>query len=152
MKLIFPNKTEFEADTIIDFLNQEGIKYRTKLIRKGVVDIYDIECDTSYEHFMFVNKLAYNKLEPYFKAMRSFLLPSYEPTIEHNTKNKADIFEWEKQDEIPIHIINHIEEDCKRIIPIVGCMPEKIQIIKISKKEKEKTSLLYKLLKWINRD
>lgn len=128
MKLTFPNKTEFETDTIIDFLNQEGIKYKTKLVRSGIVDIYDIYVDTTYEHFMFVNKLAYDKLEPYFIAMRSFLLPSYEPK-KHNTDSSGFTLH---QEEIP-------------------CFKVSVPNIEIVEYKPKKQSLLYKIMKWMEK-
>lgn len=91
MKLVFPNKTDFETNIIIDFLNQENIRYKTKLVRSGITDIYDIEIDTSYEYYMFIQKLAKEKLEPYLIAMRSFCLPSYEPDKNKNIPVTTEI-------------------------------------------------------------
>ena len=94
-QLIFANKTEFEADIIIDFLNQEGISYKTKISgRMGIVDLYDIYAKTDLNHYLFIKQLSEKKLEPYLKTVHSFyFLPCYqkEPAAIHEEINTAPI-------------------------------------------------------------
>lgn len=125
MKLIFPNKTELETDIIIKFLNEENIKYHTKLIKRGIVDIYDIQVDTSYEYYMFINKLVKEELEPYLIAMKSFCLPSYEPK-EHINK------------EIPIRIngFPYTSELANKVISIPIYEEKQSNLLKLMKKWK----------------
>ena len=39
--------------------------------------LYDITIDTDLQHWLFVQKIAVDKLMPYFKAEKSYTLPSY---------------------------------------------------------------------------
>lgn len=82
MQPTFINKTSFETDVITKFLDEENISYTTKVVGKfGILDLYDISVYTDYEHYLFIKKLSDEKLEPYLKAMRSYILPCYAPKI-----------------------------------------------------------------------
>lgn len=109
MKFVFYNQCELCTDTIIDILKSENISYRLETKQQGLFSqtLYDITIDTSYEHWLFVQKIAVDKLTPYMKAEKSFALPSYQPkvktlNIEPHTPvilldklQKENNFEWE---------------------------------------------------------
>lgn len=71
MKFVFFDKTEAEADIIVELLSQENIPYVTKEKKLGLLcldeddeehyfgtTIYDIEVKTDLSHFDFIKKLA----------------------------------------------------------------------------------------------
>ena len=69
--------------------------------------LYDITIDTSFEHWLFVQKIAVDKLTPYMRAEKSYALPSYSkdtktlnvdghtPVILIDKLQKENNFEWE---------------------------------------------------------
>lgn len=81
MKFVFFNQCELCADTIIDILKSENIPYRIKSSKVGIFDsttLYNITIDTTFEHWLFVQKIAVDKLTPYMRAEKSWALPSYD--------------------------------------------------------------------------
>ena len=130
----FLNKTEFETDTIIDFLKQENINYRTRLVKSGIIDIYNIEVDTDFNHYMFIKKIADDKLKPYFTAMKSFCLPSYERDDEICEEMPITL----KIDGVTVKPF----DDTEIMQEFKIKMPPKIEI-----KEYKRESLLYKIIK-----
>jgi len=81
MKFVFYDQCELCADTIMDILKSEGIPYKLESKYKGMFDnvVYDITIDTTYEYWLFIQKIAVDKLTPYMRAEKSFMLPSYRP-------------------------------------------------------------------------
>lgn len=69
--------------------------------------LYDISIDTDLEHWLFVQKIAVDKLTPYMRAEKSYMLPSYSkdtktlnvdghtPVILIDKLQKENNFEWE---------------------------------------------------------
>ena len=76
MRFVFSDKTETEADIITTILSEENIPYRTReKICKFMIftdddaieeidefSEYDIICETTFEYFQFIKKLAYQKI------------------------------------------------------------------------------------------
>lgn len=103
MKFVFFDQCELCADTIIDILQSEGISYKVKSYDRrpfGQI-LYDITIDTSFEHWLFVQKIAVDKLTPYMRAEKSYMLPSYSP--------KTKTLNIEPQ--TPLYLINKIQSE-----------------------------------------
>lgn len=83
MKFVFYNQCELCADTICEILKSENIPYRVKSQNNGFfsIPIYDISIDTDLEHWLFVQKIAIDKLTPYMRAEKSYMLPSYQEGV-----------------------------------------------------------------------
>ena len=109
MKFVFFDQCELCTDKIIDILQSEQIPYKLESKHKypfGQV-LYDIIIDTTYEHWIFVQKIAIDKLTPYMIAEKSYALPSYQQSIKTlNVDNhtpvmlldeiqKKNNYEWE---------------------------------------------------------
>jgi hypothetical protein len=109
VKFVFYNQCELCADTITDILKSERIPYKLESKQENVFSqiLYDITIDTSYEYWIFIQKIAVDKLTPYMRAEKSFALPSYRPkvktlNVEPHTPvilldklQKENNFEWE---------------------------------------------------------
>lgn len=83
MRFVFYDQCELCADTICDILQSERIPYKVKSKRLSMFGqiLYDISIDTTFEYWLFVQKIAVDKLMPYFKAEKSYALPSYQEGI-----------------------------------------------------------------------
>ena len=79
MKFVFFDQCELCADTITNILETERIPYKLESKQRTPFDqvLYDISIDTTFEHWLFVQKIAVDKLMPYMKAEKSYMLPSY---------------------------------------------------------------------------
>ena len=109
MKFVFFDQCELCTDTIIDILQTERIPYKVKSKRLSMFGqiLYDITIDTDLQHWLFVQKIAVDKLTPYMRAEKSYMLPSYSketktlnvdghtPVILIDKLQKENNFEWE---------------------------------------------------------
>lgn len=109
MKFVFYDQCELCADTICNILQTERIPYKVKSKRLSMFGqiLYDISIDTDLEHWLFVQKIAVDKLTPYMRAEKSYMLPSYSkdtktlnvdghtPVILIDKLQKENNFEWE---------------------------------------------------------
>lgn len=134
MKFAYIDKTEFEADVIADILGSEDITFKTKVNYKHLpmflgiaqLELFDINFNTDYQKYLFVDKLIQNKLKNYEKLEKCFNLPSY------------DKFKIVEPQEILGQKIKELENVQKEFA------------LAFKKKYKPKETLLYKLIKWIN--
>ena len=129
MKFVFYDQCELCANTITDILDFENIPYKLESKRFSLFGqiLYDITIDTTFEHWLFIQKLAVDKLTPYMKAEKSYALPSYQEGIK--TLNIDG--------HTPVILIDKLQRDNDYEYELVIKKPKK--------------SLLKKLIDWLDK-
>ena len=79
MKFVFFDQCELCTDKITEILKSENISYKLESKKHNMFGqmLYDITIDTTFEHWLFIQKIAIDKLTPYMQAEKSYMLPSY---------------------------------------------------------------------------
>lgn len=153
---VFTNKGDFETNVITEILDFEKIAYKTKLLTPfSAVKFYDITImNTTYEHFLFVKKLADRKLEPYIKASKSYILPCFEKDnkVKNTLVGKIKIKDFEKIPVVNVSVsentpISELDEAFKKLDKDIENFFVAFEMLKKDKKESAFKNFFKKIFK-----